>query len=248
MTGRTISRILSGMTNPSKNIINITGELYNYILEKGVREHPAVRNLREKTAEHTLGGMQMTPDQGAFIRLLLRLIGAHRVIEVGSYTGTGTLEMALSLPEYGYILACETRKDFTEIGIPFWEEAGVRDKIDLRIGPAAETLREAVEAGWRSTFDFAFIDADKENYGIYYEYCLELVKPGGLLCIDNVLWMGSVVDPADRRPTTEAIRALNDTVASDRRVEICMLGIADGMTLVRKKTEISAYPEDSDFD
>jgi predicted O-methyltransferase YrrM len=240
--------ILSGMTNPSKKSIVVSDQLYNYILEKGVREHPVVRKLRARTAEHALGGMQMTPDQGALFRLLLRLTSAHRVIEVGSYTGTGTLEMALALPEYGYILACETRKDFTEIGIPFWEEAGVREKIDIRIGPAAETLREAVEAGWRSTFDFAFIDADKENYGIYYEYCLELVKPGGLLCIDNVLWMGSVVDPADRRPTTEAIRALNNTVAADGRVEICMLGIADGMTLVRKKTVEGAYSEDSDFD
>lgn len=235
LTEREMFSILSGMTNPSKNIITITEELYNYILAKGVREHPAVRKLRKKTAEHTLGGMQMTPDQGALIRLLLRLTGAHRVIEVGSYTGTGTLEMALALPEYGYILACENRKEFPETGIPFWEEAGVRDKIDLRIGPAAETLGEALEAGWRETFDFAFIDADKENYGIYYEYCLELVKPGGLICIDNVLWMGSVIDPADTRPTTEAIRTLNDTVAADGRIDVCMLGIADGMTLARKK-------------
>lgn len=225
------------MTNPSKNSINLTEDLYSYVLEKGVREHPLARGLRKRTAEHTLGGMQMTPDQGALIRLLLRLIRAHRIIEVGTYTGTGTLEMALALPEYGYILTCETREEFTEIGIPFWADAGVRDKIDVRFGAAEETLSEALEAGWRGTFDFAFIDADKENYDIYYEYCLDLVRPGGLLCIDNVLWMGNVIEPADKRPTTESIRRLNEKISLDPRVDICMLAVADGMTLVYKRGE-----------
>jgi len=223
------------MTNPSKHIIHVTDSLYDYIRGVGIREHPIVKRLRERTAEHTLGGMQMTADQGAFIGLLLKLLNVHRVIEVGVYTGTGTLEMALALPAHGYILACETREEFTEIGIPFWSEAGVRDKIDVRFGPAANTLTGVIADGWRGTFDFAFIDADKENYDEYYELCLELVKPGGLICVDNVLWMGSVADETDIRPTTKAIRQLNRKINEDSRVDICMLAIADGMTLARKK-------------
>jgi predicted O-methyltransferase YrrM len=223
------------MTNPWKNVINVDDALYGYILRMGVREHPVLTRLRERTAQHELGGMQMTSDQGAFLQLLLKLIGARRTIEVGVFTGTSALATALALPDDGYILACDFRRALTSIGEPYWEEAGVRNKIDLHLAPAAESLAKEIEAGRKGTYDFAFIDADKENYLTYYEQCLRLVRPGGLIAVDNVLWMGSVADNADDRPTTVEIRKLNDLIRNDERVDISMIPIADGMTLVRKR-------------
>jgi predicted O-methyltransferase YrrM len=155
-------------------------------------------------------------------------------VEVGVFTGSSALRIALALPPEGYLLACDVRPDFTEIGIPYWEEAGVRGKIDLVHAPAADTLRDRIEAGEGGGYDFAFIDADKENYPRYYELCLNLLKPGGLMCVDNVLWSGRVVDPSDTTLNTEAVRKLNRIIRDDHRVEQAVIPVADGVTLVRK--------------
>lgn len=222
------------MTNPSKSIIDVDDDLYQYILTHGVREPGICRRLRRRTAEHVLGGMQITPDQGQLLHFLIRLTGSVRAVEVGVFTGCSALRIAMALPPAGRLLACDTRPDFTEIGIPYWEEAGVREKIDLVHGPAAETLTARITAGEGESFDFAFIDADKENYPEYYELCLSLLKCGGLMCVDNVLWNGRVTDPSDSTVNTESIRRLNRRVRDDPRAECVILPIADGLTLIRK--------------
>lgn len=222
------------MTNPSKTIIDVDDDLYQYILDIGVREPEVCRRLRKRTAGHILGEMQLTPDQGQLLHLLVRLTGAVRAVEVGVFTGSSALRIAMALPPDGYLLACDVRPDFTGIGVPYWEEAGVRDKIDLVHAPAVSTLRERIDAGEGESYDFAFIDADKDNYSRYYELCLALLKPGGLLCVDNVLWGGRVIDPGDATINTEAVRRLNRIVRDDDRVEQAVIPVADGVTLARK--------------
>lgn len=222
------------MTNHSKSIIDVDDRLYQYILDTGVREPEVCRRLRERTARHVLGEMQLTPDQGQLMHLLVRLSGAVRAVEVGVFTGSSALRIALALPPEGYLLACDIRPDFTEIGIPYWEEAGVRSKIDLVHAPAAETLRGRIASGEGGSYDFAFIDADKEKYPDYFELCLTLLRPGGLLCVDNVLWGGRVIDPEDSAATTDGVRKLNRTIRDDSRVEPALIPVADGMTLARK--------------
>jgi len=223
------------MTNPSKNVIAVDDSLYAYILEHSVKESPSLRRLQEKTDEHILGGMRITQDQGQFLAFLVHLTKSVHILEIGTYTGYSTLWLASALPPEGKITACETREEFVAIGREYWKEAGVENKIDVKIGPAAETMKNLLSRGRQEFYDFIFIDADKENSLTYYELSFPLCRKGGIICIDNVLWMGKVADKKDRRPTTEALRKLNTRICRDERVHSCIIPIADGLTLVMKK-------------
>ena len=220
------------MTNRS---LDLTDRVYDYLLEVSLREPPVLARLREETAEIPLAIVQIAPEQGQFMRLLVQLLGAKRCIEVGTFTGYSALSVALGLPADGQIIACDVSVDFTEIASRYWAEAGVADKVDLRLGPALETLDTLLKEGAGEGFDFAFIDADKENYERYYDLCLQLIRPGGLIAVDNVLWNGSVADPQKTDADTQAIRALNEKLRDDERVDISMVPIGDGLTLARKR-------------
>jgi caffeoyl-CoA O-methyltransferase len=180
--------------------------------------------------------MQIGAEQGQFMSLLVRLIGAKRTLEVGTFTGYSALTVALALPADGQVIACDVSEEWTSIGRRYWQRAGVAHKIDLRIAPGNETLAKLVaDHSQHNSFDFAFIDADKSNYGSYYEYCIQLVRPGGLIAVDNVLWSGGVIDPSDQRPDTLAIRALNAKLHDDERVDVSLVPIGDGLMLARKR-------------
>jgi caffeoyl-CoA O-methyltransferase len=208
-------------------------EIHEYIVAHGTPPDAIQQELIEETRK--LGGislMQIAPEQGAFMTLLARAIGARRAIEVGTFTGYSTLCLARGLPADGRVIACDVSQDWTGIARRYWEKAGVAEKIDLRIGPAAQTLRALPED---PVFDLAFIDADKPSYPVYYELILARLRSGGLILVDNVLWMGQVVNPAAADPQTNAIRAFNDAVAHDPRVDCAMLAVSDGLTLLRKR-------------
>jgi len=209
--------------------------LRNYLWEKGLDENPVLKRLREETENHPFALMQICPEQGALMANLVRLISAKKAIEVGTFTGYSALAVALALPEDGYLLACDISEEFTSIGKPYWEEAGVSENIDLQIAPAIETLKSKIEGGESNTYDFAFIDADKINYLNYYELCLDLIRSGGVIAIDNVLWGGSVIDSARTDDDTKAIREINDFIVTDKRVNISMIPVGDGVTLAVKK-------------
>jgi caffeoyl-CoA O-methyltransferase len=179
--------------------------------------------------------MQIAPDQGQFMALLIRLIGAKKALEVGVFTGYSSLCIALALPPDGKLIACDISEEYTSIAKRYWQKAGVTDRIDLRIAPALETLDQLLVAGQANTFDFAFIDADKENYTNYYERALQLVRPGGLIAVDNVLWGGAVADPSVQDESTQAIRAFNQKLHRDERVSLSLVTIADGLTLAMKQ-------------
>ena len=213
----------------------VTDTLYDYILTNGLREPDVLSRLREATAQLPDGEWQTAPEQGPVLEMLLRLLSARRVLEVGTFTGYGTLWMALALPADGKVISCDVSEDFPAVGRPFWQEAGVSERIDLRIGPAAQTLDSLLANGGADSFDFAFIDADKENYVRYYEQCLALVRPGGIVAVDNTLWDGRPADPANNESSTRAIRELNARIHADARVDLCFLPFADGMTLARKR-------------
>jgi caffeoyl-CoA O-methyltransferase len=219
----------------SDRSFGLDDRVYDYLLAVSVREYPAQRDLRAATADVPDAIMQVSPEQGQFMGLLIELIGARRAIEVGTFTGYSALAIALALPDDGQLIACDINDDYTRIGQPFWEQAGVAGKIDLRLAPALDTLDGLLADGEATRFDFAFIDADKGNYDAYYERCLELVRKGGLIAIDNVLWGGKVADPDIRDADTSAIRALNKKLKGDPRVSISMLTIGDGLTLARKR-------------
>jgi caffeoyl-CoA O-methyltransferase len=209
--------------------------LFDYMLRHGVREHPALKVLRAETANLPMGGMQIGPAQGALLALLVQAIGARRTLEVGVFTGYSSLAVALALPAEGRVLACDVSEEYTRHARRAWAAAGVAHKIELRLAPALETLDALRAAGEAGRFDFAFIDADKTNYDGYYERCLALVRPGGIVAVDNVFWSGRVANPAARDADTRAIKALNAKIAADPRVSIAMLPIADGLTLALKR-------------
>ena len=209
--------------------------LYDYLLSVSLREPEILLKLREETARHPMSQMQIAPEQGQFMALLVQLMGATKALEVGVFTGYSALSVALAMPEHGQIVACDVSEEFTAIARRYWEMAGVTDKIDLRIAPAVETLDQLLAEGQAETFDFAFIDADKSNYGLYYERALQLVRPGGLILIDNVLWSGRVADGQVQDTRTEAIRAFNRKLHEDQRVTLSMVAIADGLTLTLKR-------------
>jgi len=218
----------------STRTIPMTDSLYDYYLGSSLREPEILLRLREATRTHPEAGMQISPEQGQFMRFLIRLIGATRAIEIGTYTGYSALSVALALPAEGRLVACERREEFTRIGRPFWKEAGMDDKIDLRIGKAVETLDAMLEAGEADQYDFAFIDGDKKNYINYYEQCMELVRSGGVIAIDNALWSGRLVDESLDDPASTAIRTLNIKIRDDVRVDMSLLPIGDGLMLARK--------------
>ncbi len=218
----------------SSHTIQMTAALSEYLL-LGAAESPAARRLREETQElGRVSGMQVSPEQGAFMALLVKLIGARRTLEVGTFTGYSALMVAQALPPDGRLVACDVSAQWTAVGQRHWAAAGVADKIDLRLAPAIETLDALIAAGESGSFDFAFIDADKENYDAYYERCLTLLKRRGVVAIDNVLWGGRVADPTQSDPATQAIRALNEKVRADTRVDAAMLPVGDGLTLAMK--------------
>ena len=217
--------------------LNLDDTLYDYLLSHSLREHPAQTALREATKGHPHGVMQIGPDQGQFMALLVRLIGAQRTIEIGVFTGYSALTVALALPDDGYVLACDVSDEYTRVGKPYWQAAGVSHKIDLQIAPAKSTLDARLSAGDAGRFDFAFIDADKTGYDDYYERCLLLLRDGGLIAIDNVLWSGSVARPSTTADTA-ALQALNDKLHHDERIDVSLLPIGDGLTLARKRPRL----------
>ncbi|MBN3885692.1 MAG: class I SAM-dependent methyltransferase [Nostoc sp.] len=218
-----------------KQSIGLDNQLYNYLLSVSLREPEILGKLRQETANHPRSGMQISPEQGQFMSLLVQLIGAKKTLEVGVFTGYSSLSIALALPADGKIIACDVSEEFTAIARRYWQEAGVANKIDLRLAPALETLDQLLATGQAETFDFAFIDADKENYDGYYERSLQLVRPGGLIAIDNVLWSGQVADEQNQDESTQAIRALNEKLHHDERVTLSLVPIADGLTLAIKR-------------
>jgi caffeoyl-CoA O-methyltransferase len=219
----------------SNRSIGLDGPLYDYLLTASLREHPVLARLRAATARHPKVNMQISPEQGQFMALLVRLIGATRCIEVGVFTGYSSLAVALAMPPTGRIVACDISEEYTDMARPYWAEAGVAGRIDLRIAPAMETLDALLADGAAGTYDFAFIDADKEAYAGYYERSLQLLRPGGLIAVDNTLWDGAVADPDDHEPDTVAIRAFNETLRDDARVDLSLVPIGDGLTLARKR-------------
>jgi predicted O-methyltransferase YrrM len=206
----------------------------DYLRTVVVRESPLQQRLRAETARLPMGGMQIGADQGVLLAFLVRLIGARNAIEVGTFTGYSALAVASALPAGGHLVCCDVSEEWTAIARRYWAEAGVADRIELHLRPAQETLAELLRKNRAGAFDFAFIDADKTGYDGYYEACLALLRPGGLIAIDNVLWSGTVADPADQRPDTVALRAITAKVRDDSRVEACLLSIGDGVLLARK--------------
>jgi predicted O-methyltransferase YrrM len=201
-----------------------------YIAEHAVREAPVLAELRRATQKVKWSGMQIGADQGNLMAMLVKLTAAKRCLEIGTYTGYSALAVALALPKDGKIICCDVSEEFTDVGKPFWKKAGVGKKIDLRIGPALETLKKL-----KGPFDFVFIDADKGNYLNYYERCLKLMPRGGLMAIDNVLWSGEVANDRAKDDLTVALRRFNDFVHRDERVDLVMLSVGDGVTLARKR-------------
>ena len=214
--------------------LNLSEELREYLLAVSLRESAVLRRLREHTAAEQMARMQIAPEQGQLMALLARLMGARRALEVGVYTGYSALCVASALPVDGKLVACDISEAWTRIAQRFWNEAGVAERIELRLGPALGTLDALLHEGQAERFDFAFIDADKVNYAHYYERALQLVRPGGLIAVDNTLWSGSVIDPTDQEPDTLAIRAFNESIHADHRVQLSLVPIGDGLTLALK--------------
>jgi predicted O-methyltransferase YrrM len=209
--------------------------LYDYILESTLRDRPEYKALRDETRDLPNARMQISPDQGQFMALLAKLIGATKAIEVGTFTGYSALVVAEALPADGKLVACDIDDEMPAIGGRYWENAGVAHKIDLRIGPAAQTLDDMIAAGEKGSYDLAFIDADKENYGLYYERCLELIRTRGLILIDNVLWGGRTADKSNSDESTVAIRALTKRMQADERVDFSLIPVGDGLSLAVKR-------------
>jgi caffeoyl-CoA O-methyltransferase len=219
------------MSDPKS--FHLSAAVHEYLVRHGTPPDAVLRDLAEETARlGPISIMQIAPEQGAFMTLLARAIGARRIVEVGTFTGYSTLCLARGLPDDGHLLACDVSEEWTAIARRYWERAGVAKRIELRLGPALETLRGLPQG---PHFDLGFIDADKPAYPHYYEEILKRLRPGGLVLVDNVLWMGRVADPAEQDPQTNAIRAFNAAVAADPRVDCVMLPVSDGLTLLRKR-------------
>ncbi len=219
----------------SSDNIKTTKAIDAYIREVSLREPEILARLRAETQKQRASGMQISPPQGQFMALLVETIGARRCVEVGTFTGYSALAVALALPPDGQLIACDVSEEWTAIARRYWAEAGVAQKIDLRLAPALETLDGLLADGQAGTFDFAFIDADKSSYDRYYEDCLVLVRSGGLILLDNMLWGGAVIDDTDNSADTVALRKLNRKIHDDARVDMCLLGIGDGISVVRKR-------------
>ena len=220
----------------ANSTIQVTEPLYDYLLAVSLREPELLRKLREETAKLPSAGYQISPDQGQFMRMLIKMLGARRTLEVGVYTGYSALSVALVLPDNGQIVACDINEEYTSMARRYWYAAGMHHKIALHIGHAVDTLATltADEAN-HGAFDFAFIDADKSNYGIYYEEALKLLRRGGLIAIDNVLWGGEIINTERQDADTKALRELNRALHKDDRIDVSMVAIGDGLTLARKR-------------
>jgi predicted O-methyltransferase YrrM len=220
----------------SRRTLTLDDRLYDYVVQHN-REHPELAKLREATASHPRAGMQISPEQGALLQMLVKLTGARRTVEIGVFTGYSALAVALALPPDGRILACDISDEFTRVGRPYWGRAGVAHKIELVLEPALHTLDARLATGEAGRYDFAFIDADKASYDAYYERCLKLLQVGGLIAIDNVLWSGRVAQTVDASadPDTAALQWLNAKLQRDERVDLALLPIGDGLTLARKR-------------
>lgn len=219
----------------SRQSLTLDDRLYGYLLDVSLREPELFRRLREETGRMPMARMQIAPEQGQFLALLVEILNARRVLEIGTFTGYSALWMASAVREGGTITCCDISEEWTGIAQRYWKEAGVADRIDLRLAPALETLDALITGGEREAFDLAFIDADKENYVAYYERCLSLLRPGGLVAVDNTLWSGSVADPGDQGVDTQAIRRFNLQLHEDERVTLSLLPLGDGLTLARKR-------------
>jgi O-methyltransferase len=217
----------------SSRTIALDDRLYSYLLDVTVPENDAQKGLRETTQTMTNGGMQISPEQGRFMAFLVGALGVRRALEIGTFTGYSALCVAQALPADGKLVCCDVSAEWTAVGQKVWREAGVADRIELHVGPAIDTLAALRSQGLEGGFDFAFIDADKPNYDAYYEHCLALARPGGIIAVDNVLWSGAVADPADDSPSAVTLKALNKKMFSDPRVDAVMLPIGDGLTLAR---------------
>lgn len=217
----------------SRRSIGLDDAVHQYLLDVSLRERDVLCRLREETASCENADMQIAPEQGQFMALLVRLIGAERTLEIGTFTGYSALVVALALPPHGRVTACEISEEYAAIARRWWQEGGVAEKIEMRLAPAAETLDRMLEEGLAGRFDFAFIDADKAGYVEYWERCLTLVRKGGLIVVDNVLWDGRVADPANDEEGTAAIRAFNAHAQGDDRVDLSLVPIGDGLTLAR---------------
>lgn len=215
--------------------VQLTDALYQYLLEHSLRDSQVLRELREETALLPMAGMQIGPEQGQLMALLAKLVSARRCLEIGVFTGYSTLAVAAALPSDGKIVACDVSEEWTAIARRYWTKAGVADRIDLRLGRAVDTLDKLIAEGESGRFDFAFIDADKGNYLAYYERCLTLLREGGLVVVDNTLWSGDVADPGNQKDDTVAIRAFNDALHKDERIDLALLPVGDGVTLARKR-------------
>ena len=218
----------------SSRTLALDDRLYAYLHAVSLREPPLMAQLREETSGLPLGVMQISPEQGQFMALLLRMLGARRCLEVGTFTGYSALVCALALPEDGRLITLDISEEWTAVARRYWELAGMASRIELRLGPATDTLRELLGGGAAGAFDFMFIDADKVSYAEYFELGLQLLRPGGVMAFDNVLWGGRVADPAERDPDTVAIRDLNARLHHDPRIEVSMLPVGDGLTLAWK--------------
>ena len=218
----------------ARSTLTLTDELRKYILDISLREHPLLAALREETALLPDAKMQISPDQGQFMATLLRLVQARSVLEIGTFTGYSSLVMMQALPSDGHLVACDISEEYTKIARRYWEEAGIADRITLRIAPASDTLAALLEDGQADTFDAAFIDADKESYDLYFESSLALVRPGGLIMIDNVLRGGDAANPSTESIATQSIQALNKKLHQDPRIHLTLVPIGDGVTVAQK--------------
>ena len=219
----------------SKNPVSYDENMYQYIKSVSLRESEQLRLLREATQAMEQANMQISPDQGQFMAMLVKLMNARCIVEVGTFTGYSALAMAQALPEDGRLIACDISREWTSTGQIYWEQAGVADRIDLRIGPALDTMDELLDEGLAGTVDLIFIDADKGNYQHYYQRGIELLKTNGLIVVDNVFWDGAVIDDRNQEEDTVSIRNMNQIISRDQRVDISMIAIGDGLFLARKK-------------
>ncbi len=219
----------------SNRTLPIDNQIYSYLLSVSLREPEVLKCLRDATAKDSMSNMQIAPEQGQFMALLMELMGVKSAIEIGTYTGYSSLWVAMSMPKDGRLICCDTNKQWTTVAQHYWALAGVENKIELRLAPALETLDALLSEGQEGHFDFAFIDADKENYLNYYDRCLQLLRPGGLIAVDNTLWDGSVADHKNNEPTTQAIRSFNQRIYRDNRIALALVPIGDGLTLARKR-------------
>lgn len=215
--------------------LGMSEQLGNYIREHSLREPDILRRLREETAAMPDAGLQITPEQGQFFGLLIELIGARRALEIGTFTGYSSLWVALALPPDGRMVCCDVNAGWTDVARRYWQQAGVAGKMTLRLGPAADTLAALLDEGQAGAFDYAFIDADKASYDLYYERCLQLIRPGGLIVFDNMLQSGRVADPDKQDGAVKAIRALNDKLHHDERISLSLVPLPDGISLARRR-------------